>query len=125
MYVKYQFSYLYDADENDAFDANDPRVYFAEYTQDIKFTSADVDGFLYYDGTFDDKKLVLGNESIFDLTTTSNVDEAYLYADLGATDINGTFIYNMYANVSYEYSTSDSSIGISSNSDKPGMTLLY
>ena len=108
-YVKYQFSYLYDADDDDIFDeALDPRVYFAEHVQDACFSSSEVEGFLYYDGSDDKKKLILGDEQLFDLTTTSNVDEAYLYADLGG-EVIGTTIYNAYANITYEYEASGSS----------------
>ena len=43
------------------------------------------------------------------LTTSSNVDEAYLYADLGQTEAIGTTIYNVYTNISYEFGGGESS----------------
>ncbi|NVM56287.1 MAG: hypothetical protein HWN66_21500, partial [Candidatus Helarchaeota archaeon] len=50
-FVKYQFSYLFDADNDDIFNSSlDPQVYFAEFVQDVCFTSSDLEGFLYYDG---------------------------------------------------------------------------
>ncbi|NVM55882.1 MAG: hypothetical protein HWN66_19435, partial [Candidatus Helarchaeota archaeon] len=105
-FVKYQFSYLFDADNDDIFNSTiDPQVYFAEFVQDICFTSADVEGFLYYDGSFDDKIAIIGNETWLDLTTTSNVDEAYIYTttisetkyvgEFNATEgTNNKFTYN-------------------------------
>ncbi|KKM77181.1 hypothetical protein LCGC14_1372650, partial [marine sediment metagenome] len=79
--VKYQFSYLYDANNDDLFDSSDPQVYFAEYVQDISFTSVNLEGFLFFDEDNLNKTLVIGDEKLLELTTSSNVDEAYLYVD--------------------------------------------
>ncbi|KKK69245.1 hypothetical protein LCGC14_2935970, partial [marine sediment metagenome] len=94
-YIKYGFNYLFDADNNDIFNASDPQIYFAEFIQDIKFSSAEVEGFIYYDGNnFNNKTIILGDGYLFDLTTTSNVDEVNLYTDLAETEAIGTTIFN-------------------------------
>ena len=49
------------------------------------------------------KTLIVGDEYLFDLTTTSNVDEAYLYGNLGETEVIGSTIYSAYVDIFYEY----------------------
>ena len=80
-FVKYRFSYLYDSNDDDIFNATtDSRVYFAEHISDTRLTSTDLEGFLYYDEYNLNKAIILGEDTILGLTTSSNVDGASLYA---------------------------------------------
>jgi len=78
-YFKYSFSYLFDANENNNYGTDDPRIEFAEFVSDVKFTTNTFTNFLFDDPIPPFEHIILGDKKIINLTTNGNVDKAYLY----------------------------------------------